>query len=140
MASNTNSDDSNQVYVPLDLDQCPSSEEWIKKLKSAQAKQQCAHWNLLPAATLDENRAILRNFLRSKNLLGTVKDKYPKLDLNCNVTETEEQPPNFFLQKNLPREQQTPAWQQMILEIAAAIGHQINSFVYFSECLTQIRP
>lgn len=49
------------------LENVPITVTWINALNAQQAVAQCAAWNINSAPTLEENRSILKNFVRSLN-------------------------------------------------------------------------
>jgi len=53
--------------VPYTWEDRPKGTSWINELRSAEAISQCEKWNLQPAPTLEENRVILKNFIKSSD-------------------------------------------------------------------------
>lgn len=50
--------------APFEWESRPQGISWVDKLNATQAFQQCNEWKLLPAETLEQNRVILKNYLR----------------------------------------------------------------------------
>lgn len=49
------------------LENIPTTTKWIKSLNASQAVDQCTAWKIPPGQTLEENRVILRKFVKEKN-------------------------------------------------------------------------
>lgn len=53
-----------------DINNLPSTTSWIKGLTATEASAQVAALKLLPAPTLEENRVILSNFIKSRSVVN----------------------------------------------------------------------
>jgi hypothetical protein len=81
------------MSFPYDENNIPSTITWIQSLSATQAAQQCQAWSLSPASTLEENRIILKNFVRSKNLeLSNLSKSDPLHSENQVETDSSQQP------------------------------------------------
>lgn len=106
----------------------PAGVSWIKSLDRFKAREQCLAWGLQPAATLEENRVILRHFID--------KNMPPPTDEALNTDET---PPTDYgifddlvdiQQENSGTDAQLPLYTQHLSQ--HHMSAPVNDIVYVS--------
>lgn len=90
-------------------DNRPQGTSWIRDLNASQAVAQCCLWGLTPASTLEENRVVLRNHI--KTLLGSIPTT-PAAPLVPSIVE-----PSTHTEQS--------QWADVVQATAQAVGSQI---------------
>ncbi|KAG8307618.1 hypothetical protein J6590_016060 [Homalodisca vitripennis] len=115
-----------QAQPPYQWESRPKGTSWVDKLRSSQAKDQCLAWHITPAATLEANRTLLKDFINHKveKLLGPIHNKseeIQELEDEARTTPNLKEAP-----KNIATEDQ---WSYLVKTTAAAIlADMIDSF------------
>ncbi|KAG8311219.1 hypothetical protein J6590_047792 [Homalodisca vitripennis] len=111
-----------QAQPPYQWESRPKRTSWVYKLRSSQAKDQCLAWHIAPAATMDANRTLLKDFInhKVKRLLGPIHNKSQEMqELEDEARTT----PNLKEgQKNIATEDQ---WSYLVKTTAAAVGMEV---------------
>ncbi|KAG8305458.1 hypothetical protein J6590_069799, partial [Homalodisca vitripennis] len=111
-----------QAQPPYQWESRPKGTSWVDKLRSSQAKDQCLAWHIAPAATLEANRTLLKDFINHKveRLLGPIHNKseeMQELEDEARTTPNLKEAP-----KNIATEDQ---WSNLVKTTAAAVGMEV---------------
>lgn len=95
----------------FEWEQKPPGTSWVRELNAAQAIAQCNKWGLTPASTLEANRVLLRDHIK------TTCGSQPGTPTN--------ETPNITLQPPTPQDTVQPEWVGMVQATAEAVGRQV---------------
>lgn len=55
------------IWKPFSREEFPTQTSWVQKLNSSEALWQCVAWGVTPADTLEENRVLLKQFIKANS-------------------------------------------------------------------------
>jgi hypothetical protein len=124
--------------IPFAWEDRPQGVSWVDKLNSSQAISQCVHWNLEPALTLEANRVVLKNHIKSGTsieLNTNMRGHSSKTDTPTSESELQNVQAQHVEQEHLANTNSTIAapqtgdWMAIVQATAAAIGENIATAI-----------
>lgn len=55
------------IWKPFSREEFPTQTSWVQKLNASEALWQCVAWGVTPTDTLEENRVLLKQFIKANS-------------------------------------------------------------------------